>query len=492
MRVRLGWALALTLATAIAAATPGIAQASNLTVHGTAGVGGSTCALVDGRQAQAGMSTTCGNGSGNTLNAIYMNSSGTVGRGTSAFAWIDAPSGLSIDEVSVNYCSNMNGGTWGGGSFWGPSAQYGNQWPAYTTCGNGTGQYTDYPEGVPRYGFQIVCGTSGGCSNGYVYVPSFTLFATETAQPSLAAAGTDNIWYHGAQWVWNPPSQPWNATLVGSDITGVCKYQWSVGSAEVGQTYAQNQNSWTQCPNNVAWNTPLDTDAYPNGANTYQIADWNAAGIATVDTETLYIDNQAPSVSVTPAPTQTGSTVVADVSASAGPSGLAGVSCTDNGAALAITAGTVRVARNGTHRIDCQAANNAVDAQGQHNVGQATLLVRIATSRIPRLRRAHGHVNVLVVINWTWSGRHTTMRRMTVGRLPRGAHVRVICAGRGCPFRALSVPRRSIGRLERRLAGARFASSDQLMLTIAVPGRISERARLRIRDDRVPLVRRLG
>lgn len=481
--------------TAILGLCPGVSLASNLVVHGVAGSGGTTCALTGGRAADAGLAATCGNGNGNTLNAIYLNNSGTVSQGASAQAWIDAPSGVSIDSISLNYCSNMHSGDgWGGGSFWGPGSKDGNDWPAANCSSNSTGQWSDYPEGVSRYGFQIVCGQAS-CSGGYAYVPSFTLSATETTQPSLIAVGTDNIWYQGGKWLWNPSGDPWSASLVGSDATGVCRYQWSVGGAVVGQSYPQNDKTWQQCPNNTAWNTSVDTAAYPNGPVTYQVEDWNAAGIANSNGETLDVDNQAPSVSLTPAAgPSTGSAVTVDVQASAGPSGVAGLSCTDNGAPLTITDGTVTLSDDGTHHVDCQVVNNAVDPQGQHNTGSAALLVQTATSRVPVLsrKRAPDHVNVPVVIGWSWSGRQTVLRHVTIGHLARRAQVRLTCAGAGCPWKKLSASRRSVARLQRRLAGIHFSSGDVLTLTIAVPGRIGEHARVRIRNGRGPLVRRLS
>lgn len=486
-------AIAIAIAAAVAGLHPALARGSNLVVRGVAGSGGTTCGLVDGQRASAGLAVTCGNGNGRTLNAIYINSSGTVHQGASAQAWIDAPPGVLIDTASVNYCSNMNAGSgWGGGSFWGPNTQYGKQWSPATCSSNSTGQWSDYPEGVPRYGFQLICGQTN-CSGGYVYLPSFSLSATETAQPSLIAVGTENIWYQGGRWLWNPPSDPWSAALVGSDSTGVCRYQWSIGGQSVGQSYPQNDTTWRQCPNNTTWNTSVDTAAYPNGQLTYQVQDWNAAGVATSDSETLDIDNQTPSVSLVAAASR-GSAVTFDVHAFAGPSGLTGVSCGDNGHPLTIEAGTVTVSRTGVHRVDCEAASNAVDPQGVHNTGSAAAVVQIATSRIPLLARrgAHGHVNVAVAIRWSWAGRQTVLRRITIMRLPRRARVGLTCAGRGCPWHGLSAPWRSVGRLKGRLAGTRFRSGDVLTLTIAVPGRISERARLKIRDGHKPLVRRLS
>lgn len=492
---RLSQALTAILATAAIGAIPGTAAASNLLVRGVAGAGGTTCALVDGHQDAAGMATTCGNGNGTTLNAIYQNSSGTVSQGAAAHAWIDAPSGISIDTISVNYCSNMNEGVgWGGGAFWGPNSSSGDTWPGAGCTSTSTGMKNDYPGGVSRYGFQLICGQSK-CSGGYLYVPSFSLAATETAHPSLVAVGTDNLWYHGGEWVWNPPGDPWNAALVGGDVTGVCRYQWSVGTASVGQSYSQTDTTWQQCPNNTAWKTSVDTAAYPNGPISYQLTDWNAANVASSVSETLHIDNQAPSVTLTPAPApSTGSTVTVDVQAATGPSGMASLACNDNGTPLAISAGTVTVSGNGTHHVACQVVNNAVDPQGQHNAGSAAVIVQIATSRVPVLprRRARDHVNVPVAIRWSWSGAQTTLRYITIGKLPRRAHIRLTCTGTGCPWTMLSAPRKSIARLAAQLAGDRFTSGDTVMLTISVPGRISERARLRIRNGHVPLVRRLS
>ncbi|HEX3976807.1 MAG TPA: hypothetical protein VHW96_11115 [Solirubrobacteraceae bacterium] len=63
----------------------------------------------------------------------------------------------------------------------------------------------------------------------------------------------------------------------------------------------------------------------------------------------------------------------------------------------------------------------------------------------------------------------------------------VRCSGRGCPFRTRSATARHVGPLARRLVGTACRPGDRLLVTVSAPGRISERARVTIRDNRKPL-----
>src|SRR5579859_6646248 len=65
----------------------------------------------------------------------------------------------------------------------------------------------------------------------------------------------------------------------------------------------------------------------------------------------------------------------------------------------------------------------------------------------PPHARGHRRVRVRVVISWTWRLGHTRLVGMRVGRLPRGAVVRLSCRGRGCPH--LRLTRAPADRLRR-------------------------------------------
>ena len=93
-------------------------------------------------------------------------------------------------------------------------------------------------------------------------------------------------------------------------------------------------------------------------------------------------------------------------------------------------------------------------------------------------------------ISWRWLGRHTTLRSMTVRRLPRTAHVAVRCAGRGCPrLKVKDVSGRHIKRLLGALRGKRFTTGDTLLITVTASHRTPERVKLTILNNRQPSAR---
>ena len=68
--------------------------------------------------------------------------------------------------------------------------------------------------------------------------------------------------------------------------------------------------------------------------------------------------------------------VTVDATATAGPSGVGGTSCSANGG-ITYTARGMSVDGDGVHVVSCTASNNAVDPQGQPNTATSTLAVHI-------------------------------------------------------------------------------------------------------------------
>jgi hypothetical protein len=109
------------------------------------------------------------------------------------------------------------------------------------------------------------------------------------------------------------------------------------------------------------------------------------------------------------------------------------------------------------------------------------------TTPVPRSRRA---VHARFVISWSWNGRRTSLRSITVQKLTRGARVAVRCLGRGCPrLRVKSAGSRHVGKLLRGLGGKRFRAGDRLRITVTAPRRRPERIELDIRNARQPRAR---
>ncbi len=104
----------------------------------------------------------------------------------------------------------------------------------------------------------------------------------------------------------------------------------------------------------------------------------------------------------------------------------------------------------------------------------------------PRGTRRHPRVRVTIKISWTWNHRRTRIHKVVVGRLPRHARIALRCAGGGCPMKRRSARAAHVGLFADRLVGTTYRAGDRLLITVSAPGRISERARISIRDGRKP------
>jgi hypothetical protein len=105
----------------------------------------------------------------------------------------------------------------------------------------------------------------------------------------------------------------------------------------------------------------------------------------------------------------------------------------------------------------------------------------------PAGTRRHPRVRVKITISWTWNHTHTRIHKVQVGKLPRRATITLKCSGRGCPMTKRSAKAAHLKILVRRLAGTRYRAGDVIVITVSAPGRVSERARIKIRNGRKPV-----
>jgi hypothetical protein len=136
--------------------------------------------------------------------------------------------------------------------------------------------------------------------------------------------------------------------------------------------------------------------------------------------------------------------------------------------------------QDGRHELTVK----VTDAAGN----SATALDTTITTSNPLVtpRPARG-VRAQFVMQWKWSGLRTTLRSVTVRKLPRGAGVRVGCAGRGCPrLRMRSATGARVRRLLTALRGRTFRAGDRLQLTVTARHMTSERIQVMIRNNRIP------
>lgn len=103
---------------------------------------------------------------------------------------------------------------------------------------------------------------------------------------------------------------------------------------------------------------------------------------------------------------------------------------------------------------------------------------------LPKARRAP---RARFIINWSYSGAHTTLLKVAARHVPRRARVTVTCSGPRCPRgRAIAASGRRVPKALAALDGRRYRAGDRLYFTVVVPHRPAERVGLRIRDNRQP------
>ena len=131
--------------------------------------------------------------------------------------------------------------------------------------------------------------------------------------------------------------------------------------------FAPNMASFTQCPGSVKPSGALDTNAYPSGALAIEYTAENAARVPSSPAETLHIDNTPVTLALS-TPNDSDPNVWVNhlvsvvASPSAGPSGVAGTSCTtNNGAAYSYPATGIAVNGTGVWTVSCTSWNNAYD-----------------------------------------------------------------------------------------------------------------------------------
>jgi hypothetical protein len=223
------------------------------------------------------------------------------------------------------------------------------------------------------FGIQVTCNNPGGCrepaSNAdLINIPAVEISAVDTTPPTLAATGATNLFNATTCWVRGVWPMPFQA----SADDGVCHLSTVIGGAAIqGPTVTPDDHMWMQCKDPLPWSDSVDTAAYPNGALSVQLNATDAASPANVATASraVHVDNTPVTLSLS-GPSDWLSTdgpASIKATASAGPSGLAGIWCSVDGSPQQRYAGptaTIPIAGIGDHSVSCQAANNAVAANG--------------------------------------------------------------------------------------------------------------------------------
>ena len=160
----------------------------------------------------------------------------------------------------------------------------------------------------------------------------------------------------------------------------MCALNGSINQIPVtGTASATDVATWHQCSAPPVSDT-INTAAYGSGAMPLYIAGYDAAGEIAQYSKTIYVDNSTPTLSLsgpTDAPTTAGTQYVT-ASAGGSPSGIAGISCSVDGAAAnwypnpngGNASAQVPVSGLGEHQVSCYALDTAEDENGMHAQSQ--------------------------------------------------------------------------------------------------------------------------
>jgi hypothetical protein len=227
------------------------------------------------------------------------------------------------------------------------------------------------------FGFAVTCepaqgGTCPGDGEAQVDVDDVQLTVAETVGPSLTALGSGNLWYKGAsEYV---RGGGWSIAYSASAPSGID----SMSAAEAGQPVSDptapapgctpNDTVWQQCPGTQTWSPTISLSG--DGAQQLVLSATSAAGNTSPYAESIDVDNQQPTVSLT-GPTEastTAGTQYVTATATTGPSGLGAIDCSvDGGPEQSFTSSPahVPVSGLGSHSVECTASNRSYNSAGQ-------------------------------------------------------------------------------------------------------------------------------
>jgi len=356
-----------------------------------------------------------------------------VAQGQNAHWQATAPSGLAIVGASVPNGSLVSAGVndgqqYGGGFYWAGGG-------AQTHDGEASASFGSFSSGY--FGLQLICGVST-CTTGnsQLDVGQITLQVSDTVGPNLVAP--DGLW-QAPGWV----RGDWTLHYYGDSPSGLCSLSASLnGQAVPGSGSPQNPSVWHQCAAPAVAQT-VHTGQYGQGAMPLALNASDAAGVPVNYTKTVYVDNSLPAVTMSgpgDAPSTAGVQYVT-ATASGSPSGIAGLSCSVDGAASQWHPGTtaqVPVSGVGVHSVQCSAADNAVDQAGNHGWSNPALWsLKIGLPTISAI----GFVKIIHALRCTQVRERvrvparvvTVHRHRKLVRVRRRAHTKVVIMTRCHP-----------------------------------------------------------
>ncbi len=306
---------------------------------------------------------------------LTIDTKGTSADGDRAAWQVSAPQGLELVGAwvppSQMYEIGINDGKGHGGGFYWKSG--GAKLRARTT-------WSSPKFASPYFGWQVVCrlhSCKASKSFARLVIYEIELKAEENRAPSLTTSPGASLWSH-AGWV----RGAWPIKFGASDPSGVCSTEAVIaGQTLEGPSAVPDSRVWQQCPTQTFQHWVNTADYVKGGQGSFPLTlkAVNAAGVWTSSeawTRRVFVDNVVPTVKLS-GPTDALSTdgrQYVTATATAGPSGVAGISCSvDSGPAQWFAASSARLAVQGLgpHHISCIAANHAADADGQMGASSA-------------------------------------------------------------------------------------------------------------------------
>jgi hypothetical protein len=156
------------------------------------------------------------------------------------------------------------------------------------------------------------------------------------------------------------------------------------------------------------------------------------------------------------------------------------------GSATGVIAVNTALVPDGTYPV-ILTASNASGGQSSANVGNVTVDNAAATTTVKPGGRRPSAIRTKVTFDWDPRARSTSLIWTHFGRLPPDARISLTCTGHGCPFHRLRATAHRVRTLERQLRNRSFHAGDRLRLTITAPHRTAETGTELIRRGKEPV-----
>jgi hypothetical protein len=159
-----------------------------------------------------------------------------------------------------------------------------------------------------------------------------------------------------------------------------------------------------------------------------------------------------------------------------------GISC-DGGSTLpcsdsvTITAGGRTVASGSYSTGTTARLRVMLNATGQglldkHYTLPATVTIGGTTPTSKSITFSYGRTKASIAVSWKAGSKYTTLRRLQISPLPKGATIALTCAGGGCPFKRRSL--KAHGSTAKFSSSARYRAGDKLTVEVTAPNSVAE------------------